>query len=310
MLSRSSTKTPFGEVMLPFVKYHVNRIAVITTRCDSGSKPRLHAVREVSMQEMFADGRVAMTASGEGPPLVLLHSLLADAASFDAVVPALGASFRTLVPELPGFGQSRAAQGGLEAVADRVAEAVHEATGGRPAAGLGNGYGGFVLLHCALRYPDLFDRLVFADCGACFSEPGREAFRGMARASGDKGLAAIADTAMRRLFAPAFQAAHPVLMAERRAAFLRTDLDVFRAACAALAGLDLRGRLKDVRVPALVLVGEHDEATPPAMARELAAGLPDARFVMLPDCAHVPQLQAPETFTREVVAFLRQRELS
>ena len=41
--------------------------------------------------------------------------------------------------------------------------------------------GGFVLLLCALRHPGLFDRLVFADCGACFSEPGREAFRTMAR---------------------------------------------------------------------------------------------------------------------------------
>ncbi len=110
---------------------------------------------------------------------------------------------------------------------------------------------------------------------------------------------------MRRLFAPAFQAAHPDLMAERRAAFLRTDVDVFRAACAALAGLDLRARLSEIRAPALVLVGEEDEATPPAMARELAAGLPDARFVTLPDCAHVPQLQAPEMFASEVQAFLR-----
>ncbi|MDP4006455.1 alpha/beta fold hydrolase [Methylobacterium sp. NEAU K] len=257
------------------------------------------------MQSMFVDGRVAVTASGDGRPLVLLHSLLADAASFDRVIPALARDFRVLVPDLPGFGGSAPAPDGLEAVADRVALAVREATGGRPAAGLGNGYGGFVLLLCALRHPDLFDRLVFADCGACFSEPGREAFRGMARAAREKGLAAIADTAMRRLFAPAFQAAHPALMTERRAAFLRTDIDVFQAACAALAGLDLRARLSDVRAPALVLVGEHDEATPPAMARELAAGLPDARFVMLPDCAHVPQLQAPETFAREVIAFLR-----
>ncbi len=162
-----------------------------------------------------------------------------------------------------------------------------------------------MLLLCALRHPDLFDRLVFADCGACFSEPGRAAFRGMAGAAVEAGLAAIADTAMRRLFAPAFQAAHPDLMAERRAAFLRTDVDVFRAACAALAGLDLRARLSEIRAPALVLVGEEDEATPPAMARELAAGLPDARFVTLPDCAHVPQLQAPEMFASEVLAFLR-----
>jgi 3-oxoadipate enol-lactonase len=260
--------------------------------------------REVWMQSMVADGSMAMTAAGEGPPLVLLHSLLADAASFARVAPALGRDFRILIPDLPGFGGSAAAPGGLEAVADRVAHGVRAATGGRPAAGLGNGYGGFVLLLCALRHPDLFDRLVFADCGACFSEPGREAFRTMARVAGEKGLAAIADTAMRRLFAPAFQAAHPALMAERRAAFLRTDRDVFQAACAALAGLDLRARLSEIRVPALVLVGEHDEATPPAMARALADGLPESRFVTLPDCAHVPQLQAPEIFVREVTGFL------
>jgi len=257
------------------------------------------------MQSMVADGQVALAVSGEGPPLVLLHSLLADATSFDRVAPGLGRDFRILIPDLPGFGGSAPAPGGLEAVADRVAQAVREAADGQPAAGLGNGYGGFVLLLCALRHPGLFDRLVLADCGACFPEPGREAFRGMARAAGEKGLAAIADTAMRRLFAPAFQDAHPNLMAERRAAFLRTDPAVFQAACAALAGLDLRGRLSELRVPVLVLVGEHDEATPPAMGRELAAGLPEATFVMVPDCAHVPQLQSPEAFETEVRAFLQ-----
>ncbi|MGT2480992.1 alpha/beta fold hydrolase [Methylobacterium oryzae CBMB20] len=261
------------------------------------------------MQAMFAGGQVALTLSGEGPPLVLLHSLLADATSFDPVVPALGRDFRLLIPELPGFGPSAPAPAGSR----RSPTGSPRRCGrrrGRPAAGLGNGYGGFVLLLCALRHPGLFDRLVFADCGACFSEPGREAFRGMARVAGEKGLPAIADTAMRRLFAPAFQAAHPALMAERRAAFLRTDLTVFQAACAALAGLDLRPRLSEIRVPALVLVGEHDEATPPAMARELAAGLPDARFVMLPDCAHVPQLQRPGIFEKEVSAFLQPQAVS
>jgi 3-oxoadipate enol-lactonase len=45
-----------------------------------------------------------------------------------------------------------------------------------------------------------------------------------------------------------------------------------------------------------VLVGEQDEATPPPMSRELAAGLPDARLKIIPGCAHVPQLQAPSVF--------------
>jgi 3-oxoadipate enol-lactonase len=256
------------------------------------------------MNRLFANGTVNATQSGNGPFLFLLHSLLSDRASFDAVVPRLSQSFRVVVPELPGFGGSQAVSGDLAAVADRMAEAVKDAAGGDGVFVLGNGYGGFVALQMAIRHPGIATKLILADCGAAFSEPGREAFRNMAAASQAKGLSAITDVAMRRLFAPEFQAQHPDLMQDRREAFLRTDPDVFRAACDALAELDLRLELSKVKVPFLVLVGEHDEATPPPMSRELAAGLPQAHLKIIPGCAHVPQLQSPETFLEAIGEFL------
>jgi 3-oxoadipate enol-lactonase len=256
------------------------------------------------MNRLFANGTVNATQSGNGPFLFLLHSLLSDRASFDAVVPRLSQSFRVVVPELPGFGGSQAVSGDLAAVADRMAEAVKDAAGGDGVFVLGNGYGGFVALQMAIRHPGIATKLILADCGAAFSEPGREAFRNMAAASQAKGLSAITDVAMRRLFAPEFQAQHPDLMQDRREAFLRTDPDVFRAACDALAELDLRLELSKVKVPVLVLVGEHDEATPPPMSRELAAGLPQAHLKIIPGCAHVPQLQSPETFLEAIGEFL------
>jgi 3-oxoadipate enol-lactonase len=152
--------------------------------------------------------------------------------------------------------------------------------------------------------PAIASRLILADCGAAFSESGREAFRNMAAASRAKGLAAITDVAMRRLFAPEFQAQHPDLMLDRREAFLKTDPHVLQAACAQLAELDLRSELARVEVPVLVLVGEHDEATPPPMSRELAAGLPNAHLKVLGGCAHVPQLQSPEAFLDAIGDFL------
>jgi 3-oxoadipate enol-lactonase len=256
------------------------------------------------MDRLFANGTVNAAQSGDGPPLFLFHSLLSDRASFDAIVPQLSKSFRVIVPELPGFGRSQPVIGGLAAVADRMAEAVKEAAGGEEAIVLGNGYGGFVALQMAIRHPAIAAKLVLADCGATFSEAGRDAFRNMAAASKAKGLAAITDVAMRRLFAPEFQAEHPDLMSDRRAAFLKTDPDVFRAACAALAELDLRPELKAVNVPALVLVGEFDEATPPPMSYELVAGLPQARLLIIPGCAHVPQLQSPKLFLEAIGDFL------
>jgi 3-oxoadipate enol-lactonase len=62
-----------------------------------------------------------------------------------------------------------------------------------------------------------------------------------------------------------------------------------------------------VTVPALVLVGEHDEATPPPMSHELAELRPNAQLHVIPGCAHVPQLQSPELFLQMITPFLTVR---
>lgn len=257
------------------------------------------------MIQRFARGLVQAEVSGAGPTIWLLHSLLADAGSCAPLAQALAGRYRVVLVDLPGFGGSAPA-GDLAGVAARVAEAMAEdtATEGGPAALLGNGYGSFVALLVALRHRAVVRRLVLAGTGACFSEPGRAAFRGMAGAAASKGLAAIADVAMRRLFSPEFQAANPALVDERRGRFLATDMGVFTRACGDLATLDLRCEVAGLAVPALVLVGDGDEATPPAMARELAALVPGAVFEELPGLAHVPQLQDPARFMAAIEGFL------
>jgi 3-oxoadipate enol-lactonase len=123
---------------------------------------------------------------------------LADRSSFDRIKGKLAERFRVIVPELPGFGNSVATSGDLPSVADRMAEAVKDASQGEKPIVLGNGYGGFVALQMVIRHPDLASRLIMADSGAKFSDPGRAAFRGMAAAAATKGLEAISETAMRR----------------------------------------------------------------------------------------------------------------
>lgn len=247
---------------------------------------------------------VAILRGGEGAPIVLFHSLLADASSFNRIVPVLLTTHHVIVLHLPGFGDSKRVDGTLEQVADRVAAAIQALKLALPPIFLGNGYGGFIALMTAIRHPDIAGRLILADCGAAFSEPGRAAFRGMSAGAAAKGLAGISDVAMRRLFAPEFQAANPQLIEERRARFVAVDPQTFHHACAALAELDVRAKLASVSVPVLVLVGEHDEATPPSMSQELAAGLPNAQLHILTGCAHVPQLQAPEQFMQAIESFI------
>ncbi|WP_242184828.1 alpha/beta fold hydrolase [Sphingomonas sp. CARO-RG-8B-R24-01] len=258
---------------------------------------------ETSRTEFSHDGIMARTL-GAGPPLFLFHSLLSDSASFDTIAPQLAEQFKVIIPDLPGFGGSVATAGSLEEVADRMASFVHSVAPNGDAILFGNGYGAFVALQIAIRHPALVASLILAGSGARFSEPGRDAFRGMAAAGRSKGLAAIADTAMARLFAPEFQAAHPDLMADRRAAFLRTDVAVFEAACLSLAALDQSAQLPALDLPVLMMVGEQDAATPPPMARELASLVPNAVLQILPGCAHVPPLQAPDLVIEAISLFL------
>ena len=63
--------------------------------------------------------------------------------------------------------------------------------------------------------------------------------------------------------------------------------------------------MRGLHVPALVLAGELDEATPAPMARELSGLLPDARFAALPGLAHIPQLQDTAAFVPATGGFLR-----
>lgn len=69
--------------------------------------------------------------------------------------------------------------------------------------------------------------------------------------------------------------------------------------------VDYRRRLAEVRAPTLVVVGRHDPQTPMPCAQELVAGIAGSRLAVLERSGHAPFVEEPETFTREVTAFLR-----
>jgi 3-oxoadipate enol-lactonase len=250
------------------------------------------------------DKTLSLEISGTGKPIILFHSLLADSSSFAPLIKELEKTHQVISLNLPGFAESSFVGGDLNVIADHIAQGIEALNLTEKPIFLGNGYGGFVALITGIRHPQLASRLILADCGAMFSEPGRAAFRGMSAAAKAKGLSAIADVAMRRLFAPEFQEKNADLISYRKERFLNVDIETFHGACAALADLDVRDQLHKVTQPVLVLVGELDEATPAQMSVELQAGLPNAKLNILPGLAHVPQLQAPEVFMHSIRDFI------
>jgi pimeloyl-ACP methyl ester carboxylesterase len=99
--------------------------------------------------------------------------------------------------------------------------------------------------------------------------------------------------------APRHVVDHVVHLAERASSEVWTD------GLAGLLEIDLRHVLPRVQVPVLVAVGEHDRVTPPSSGIELAAALPEGRFVMLEGAGHIAMLERPVELDREVRTFAR-----
>ena len=250
--------------------------------------------------------KVENTRTGAGADLLLLHSLLTELTVFERVLPALAAPGRRVTCiNLPGYGASApAAFVSVADYADHIARSM-DALGLAPTTDVfGNGFGAFVALELALRHGKRFGRLLVADTVAAFPEPARLPFRGMAEKVRADGMQAVLDTAIGRMFPAAFQAAHPAVVAERKAKLAPADAECFARACLALAALDLRAQLGGIRNPTLVLCGALDQTTPPGLAEEVAKAIPGAQYREIAGSGHCPMLEQPEALVAAMNAFL------
>ena len=250
-------------------------------------------------------GALAAVRTGAGPDLVILHSLLADRHAFDPVLPALAEKFRVTLINLPGFHGSQPA---VLALMDAYVAAIEVGFGefgiARDAILLGNGFGGTVALAFAIAHPERIAKLVLSDAAAAFPPEGRAAFATMAQKVADGGLESVADIAAKRVYSPAYLEAHPEAIEARKEVLLAIHPEAFFAACRILQETDLVPLLSHLRVPTLVVCGEMDQATPPALNREIAEHAKEAAYVELPGCGHCPPLEQPEAFLAAVGDFI------
>jgi len=240
---------------------------------------------------------------GAGTPLLLIHSLLTELTVFDLMLPRLAKERRVTRINLPGFGASSPVH--LRSVgdhADHLARVMDAIELPRDTQVFGNGFGAFVALELAIRHGSRFGRLIVADTLAAFPEPARAPFRGMAARVTAEGMKGVLDTAIGRMFPPAFAERHPDVIAARKAALAKVDAQCFARACLALASMDLSGQLAKIKNATLVMCGSLDQTTPPALARELAQKIPNARYEEIPDSGHCPMLEQPQLLAEKILA--------
>ncbi len=258
------------------------------------------------MQELTAGhGSLTAVRTGSGPDLVLLHSLLADRHAFDPVLPALSAKHRVTLVNLPGFhGSQPCLLALMDAYVAAIEDGFQEFGIAADAVLIGNGFGGTVALAFALAHPERISKLLLSDAAACFPPEGRKAFEVMAQKVAEGGLGSIAEIAAKRVFSPAYLAAHPEKIEERKAVLLAIDPKAFQAACKILQEADLTPLLHRLQVPTLVVCGEFDQATPPLLNKAIADKVAGSRYVELPGCGHCPPLEQPEQFLTAIKGFV------
>jgi pimeloyl-ACP methyl ester carboxylesterase len=256
--------------------------------------------------EQLTAGHGALKAvrTGQGRDMVVLHSLLADRHAFDPVLPALSAKHRVTLFNMPGFhGSQPTVLPLMDAYIAAIEDGFDEFAINNDSILIGNGFGGIVALAFALAHPERIAKLVLSDAAACFPDAGRQEFAAMAAKVKEDGLGAIAAVAAKRVFSPPYLTAHPEKIEERKQVLLGIDPKAFLAACAVLQKVDLTPLLSRLEVPTLVICGELDQATPPALNKAIAEKVAGARYVELPGCGHCPPLEQPEAFVAAIREF-------
>jgi 3-oxoadipate enol-lactonase len=243
---------------------------------------------------------------GDGPNLFLLPTLLAEMSVYDDVIDNLASQFRVTRVNFPGFGSSSGPmKQSIEAYADLIAEIITMLSLPVETNIVGNGFGGFVAGTLAIRHGAIFNKLVLVDSGACFPEPAKEPLRILAKKASEKGMGAVLDAAIKRMFPQDFIANNPSIVKTRQNQLAQADPKLFANAALGLTFLDNRPKLGSISNPTLIVVGLADATTPPSLSYELHAGITGSKLIELPGIGHCPQLQDPAAFLKAVISFLQ-----
>lgn len=247
-------------------------------------------------------GSVYYRLAGSGPTVVFVNSLGSSLAIWDEVIEALP-GVRTLRYDLRGHGLSDAPAGPytLQQLAGDTLELM-DALQIESAVICGISIGGMIALQAALQAPERVSGLVLCNTGLKLGSA--TTWHERAAQVRSQGLEALADAALSRWFTPAFQ--NRPAAAGARNMLTRTSREGYAGCCEALASADLHAHARSIAVPARVLVGEHDPATPPALAQELTGALPTAELHVIPQAAHLSCVEQPQAIAVQIRASLQQ----
>jgi pimeloyl-ACP methyl ester carboxylesterase len=249
---------------------------------------------------------------GAGLSVLLVHGFPLDHTMWAAQIDALSGRSRVIAPDLRGFGRTPLAAGdaergiSMEQYADDLVELLDALSIREPIVLVGFSMGGYVAWQFVRKYGSRLRGLVQCDTRAVAdNEEGRAGRLKMAAQVAEWGSGRVAEMMGPKLCAPATFEKMPGVVAAVRKVVERTSPAGIAAAQRGMAARpDMSGLLPSIKLPTLVLVGEHDAISPPAEMKAIADAVFNSEFVMIPGAGHMTTMENPQAVNTALANFL------
>ena len=239
---------------------------------------------------------------GQGRVIVLLHPIGVCSDFWDPVVRELESEFRLICIDARGHGNSDVPSTSftLDDLADDVIGIIR-AIGQAPVLAAGCSMGGMSVQALIARAPELLRGAVIANTAHRRNDAGRAAIEQRAK-DAEAGMPAVIKTTLSRWFDADVQILRPDLVLQARNWLLNADPVVHAWSWNAIAGLNYVDQLATTNVPCMALAGLRDQSTSLAAIKDMAANIPNCRYVEM-DTGHLAPLERPSEFAVHIRAF-------
>jgi len=248
---------------------------------------------------------LSYSVEGQGPWLVLSHSLACNQSMWDEQAQLLKSRYRVLRFDTRGHGGSDAPAGAytLEMLSEDL-RGLLDALSVEHAHFLGLSMGGMIGMTFALKYPKRLRTLILCDTSSRIPPEAGPIWEGRIKTAAEQGMEPLVEPTLQRWFTEPFYNSNKEMM-RRVAQMIRTTSPAgYIGCCKAIPSINVTDRLASLTLPVQVVVGEQDVGTPVAMSRAIQDAIPGSEIVVIPSASHLSNLEQPAAFNKAVVEFL------
>lgn len=241
------------------------------------------------------------------PTVILLHGVGLDKTCWDAQIPGLERHANVIAYDLLGHGDCRKPDREitLEDYAQQLLDVMDEHSVER-AIPVGFSFGGLTSQLFARLHPERLEKLVIM--GAVYKRTPEQlgAVKGRLETAKQEGPGAIIEAALARWYAPEYQERHPEVIEATKSRLNRNIPDEFLTAYEIFVTSDhlVTDQLHNIPVPTLVIAGELDPGSTPAMAEQMVSEIPDARLCVIPGARHMLPVESAEAVNEALIQFI------